>query len=124
MASQHDVAGTNDWVPAAELGGGVSKTITDSTDFRVEAGYRYDWDDKTIPAESGYGDWFLGLSVVSRFGAPPAPPAEPVAPPPPPPVTTAPRRTPTTTASTIATTNARPRPPVPSSVLMAARRRW
>ncbi|HEU4669961.1 MAG TPA: OmpA family protein, partial [Dyella sp.] len=31
----------------------------------------------------GYGDWFLGFSIVSRFGAPPAPPAPAVAPPPP-----------------------------------------
>ncbi len=39
------------WSPAAELGGGVSKTVTDSSDIRMEAGYRYDWDNKTQPSE-------------------------------------------------------------------------
>ena len=81
MGSEHLSTFAHGWSPAAELGGGVSKTITDSTDVRLEAGYRYDWDDKTNPAKSGYGDWFLGLSIVSRFGAAAAAPA-PVAPPP------------------------------------------
>jgi OOP family OmpA-OmpF porin len=84
MGSQHHSAGDSGWSPAAELGAGLSKTITDSSDFRVEAGYRYDWDNKTQPREDGYGDWFLGFSIVSRFGAPAAAPAPVVAPPPPP----------------------------------------
>jgi OOP family OmpA-OmpF porin len=83
MGSYHTASGSHGWSPAAELGVGLSKTITDSSDFRVEAGYRYDWDDKTQPTEDGYGDWFLGLSIVSRFGEPAAPPAPVVAPPPP-----------------------------------------
>lgn len=82
MGSYHTNADDKGWAPAAELGVGVSKTITDSSDIRVEGGYRYDWDDKTNRAENGYGDWFLGFSVVSRFGAPPAAPAPAVAPPP------------------------------------------
>ena len=61
---------------------GVSKTITDSSDVRIETGYRYDWDDKSQPSQDGYGDWFLGFSLVSRFGAPPAAPEPAVAPPP------------------------------------------
>jgi len=81
MGSQHISNFEHGWSPAAEVGVGVSKTVTDSTDVRVEAGYRYDWDDKTQPDKNGYGDWFLGFSIVSRIGAPPAPPA----PPPPPP---------------------------------------
>jgi OOP family OmpA-OmpF porin len=85
MGSNHHSSGGSGWSPAAELGGGLSKTITDSSDFRVEGGYRYDWDNKTQPQQSGYGDWFLGLSIVSRFGEPAAAP-QPVAPPPPPPV--------------------------------------
>jgi OmpA-OmpF porin, OOP family len=82
MGSYHQNAVDRAWSPAAELGVGVSKTITDSTDVRVEGGYRYDWDDKTQPAKNGYGDWFLGLSIVSRFGEPAAAPvaAAPVAP--------------------------------------------
>jgi len=77
MGSQHQSIFDHGWSPAAEVGGGVSKTITDSTDFRVEAGYRYDFDDKSQPAKNGYGDWFLGFSLVSRFGAPPAAPEAP-----------------------------------------------
>ncbi|TCV91434.1 OOP family OmpA-OmpF porin [Luteibacter rhizovicinus] len=79
MGSYHHNPSDNGWSPAAELGVGVSKTITDSSDVRVEAGYRYDWDDKTVSKNNGYGDWFLGFSIVSRFGAPPAAPAAPVA---------------------------------------------
>ncbi|MDE1894384.1 MAG: OmpA family protein [Pseudomonadota bacterium] len=79
MGSHHQDKGNNGWAPAAELGGGVSKMVSDSTNIRLEAGYRYDWDNKSIPAKSGYGDWFLGFSVVSRFGEPAAAPA-PVAP--------------------------------------------
>jgi OOP family OmpA-OmpF porin len=82
MGSYHQAPGDDGWAPAAELGGGVSKTITDSSDIRFEAGYRYDWDNKTPPAHNGYGDWFLGFSIVSRFGAPPVAPAA-VEPPPP-----------------------------------------
>ncbi|WP_199098451.1 OmpA family protein [Dyella sp. ASV21] len=82
MGSYHRNPMDKGWSPAAELGGGVSKTVTDSTDIRVEAGYRYDWDDKSNVAKNGYGDWFLGLSIVSRFGEPAAAPAAvaPVAP--------------------------------------------
>jgi OmpA-OmpF porin, OOP family len=81
MGSYHHNPDSQAWAPAAEVGVGVSKTITDSTDVRVEGGYRYDWDDKTIPSRNGYGDWFLGFSLVSRFGEPAAAPV--VAPPPP-----------------------------------------
>ncbi len=87
MGSYHVNASDHGWAPAAELGVGLSKTIDDNSDFRVEAAYRYDWDNKTQPQESGYGDWLLGLSIVSRFGSPPAPPPPPAAPAPPPPPT-------------------------------------
>jgi len=83
MGSNHHDRGAQGFSPAAELGLGVSKTVTDSSDVRIEGGYRYDWDNKSQPAQDGYGDWFLGFSIVSRFGAPPAPPAPAVAPPPP-----------------------------------------
>ncbi len=81
MGSHHQNPMARGWSPAAELGFGVSKTITDSTDIRLETGYRYDWDNKSNPAKSGYGDEFLGLSIVSRFGAPAAAPVAAVAPP-------------------------------------------
>ena len=83
IGSYHQNSNDNGWDPAVEAGLGVSKTVTDSSDIRIEAGYRYDWDDKTQPNKSGYGDWFLGFSIVSRFGEPAAAPV--VAPPPPPP---------------------------------------
>ncbi|SFL02075.1 OmpA family protein [Rhodanobacter glycinis] len=82
MGSNHHNAMDKGWAPAAQIGAGLSKAITDSSDFRVEAGYRYDWDDKSQPSQNGYGDWILGFSIVSRFGEPAAAPA-PVAPPPP-----------------------------------------
>ena len=85
MGSHHKNPVDSGWAPAAELGGGVAKAITDSSDIRVEAGYRYDWDNKSQTNQSGYGDWFLGLSIVSRIGAIPAAPAPAAAPPPPPP---------------------------------------
>ena len=83
MGSNHHSSGDSGWSPAAELGGGISKTVTDSSDVRIEAGYRYDWDNKTQPEMDGYGDWFLGFSIVSRFGAPAAAPAPVAATPPP-----------------------------------------
>jgi OOP family OmpA-OmpF porin len=84
MGSYHKNAADHGFSPAAELGVGVSKTVAESSDIRIETGYRYDWDDKSQPTEDGYGDWFLGFSIVSRFGEPAAAP-EQAAPPPPPP---------------------------------------
>ena len=79
MGSHHQNMFDHGWAPAAELGGGVSKTVSDSSDIRLEAGYRYDWDKDTYSNKSGYGDWFLGFSVVSRFGAPATAVTAPVA---------------------------------------------
>jgi len=84
IGAHHNNPYDSGWAPAAELGIGVSKAVTDSTDIRIEAGYRYDFDDKTSKTAAyqarypvghnanGYGDEFLGLSIVSRFGAPAA----------------------------------------------------
>lgn len=85
MGSYHDSVHGDGWSPAAELGGGLSKTINDNSDFRVEAGYRYDWDNDSLPQNDGYGDWFLGVSLVTRFGDAAAAPvvAPPVEAPPP-----------------------------------------
>jgi len=83
MGSYHHNSADQGWSPAAELGVGVSKTITASTDVRVEGGYRYDWDDKTQPEKNGYGDYFLGVSLVARFGQPPSAPAAAAVVPPP-----------------------------------------
>ena len=70
MGSRHQSRLESGWSPAAQAGVGVSKTVSDSSDIRLEAGYRYDFDDKTQPRQNGYGDWFLGFSVVARLGAP------------------------------------------------------
>lgn len=86
MGSYHQNASDHGWSPAAELGVGVSKNIAESSDIRIETGYRYDWDDKSQPTEDGYGDWFLGFSIVSRFGEPAAAPEQAAPPPPPAPV--------------------------------------
>jgi hypothetical protein len=53
MGSHHQNAGDHGWSPAAELGGGLSKTITDSSDIRMEAGCRII--DKTGPL-ANYAD--------------------------------------------------------------------
>jgi OOP family OmpA-OmpF porin len=75
MGSYHSNPFDHGWAPAAQAGVGISKSITDSADFRVEAAYRYDWDDKTQPARNGYGDWYLGFSLVAKIGAVPAAPS-------------------------------------------------
>lgn len=77
MASRHINATSHGWEAAAELGGGVAKALTENVDFRVEAAYRYDRDDETQPQEDGYGDWRLGISLVSRIGSVPEPVAKP-----------------------------------------------
>ncbi len=68
MGSYHSNPLDHGWAPAAQAGVGISKSITDSVDFRVEGAYRYDWDDKTFPQRNGYGDWYLGFSLVARIG--------------------------------------------------------
>src|SRR5574337_209841 len=57
LGSYHHSYLDKGWSPAAQVGGGLSKTVGASTDFRMEAAYRYDFDDKTQPAKDGYGDW-------------------------------------------------------------------
>ncbi len=84
MGSLHNDPGANGWSPAVEAGVGLSKTLNENMDLRMETGVRYDHDYKSLP-NPGYTDYFLGLSLVSRFGAA-APPPAPVAPPPPKPV--------------------------------------
>ena len=83
--SYHSMINDRGWAPAAQAGLGLSKAVTDSSDLRFELGYRYDMDEDSQASHDSYGDWMLGLSVVSRFGAAPVAPVveEPVAPPPP-----------------------------------------
>lgn len=83
LGSDRHVGADRDWHPAAQAGVGTQVALGASTDLRLELGYRYEMDDKTQPTIDNYGDYMLGLSLVSRFGEPPAPPPAPVAPPPP-----------------------------------------
>lgn len=83
LASRHESSpGLRGWSPAGQLGIGTQVGMTESTDFRMELAYRRDFDSETIEKHESYGDYIFGLSLVTRFGEPPAPPAAPVAPPP------------------------------------------
>ncbi len=85
MGIRHTSFLDSGWSPGLQVGLGVSKTINKNMDFRTEVAYRHDFDDQS-QVQGSYGDFYLGLTLVSRFGqaaAPPPPP--PVAPPPPPP---------------------------------------
>ncbi len=73
MGSYHMNPYDHGWAPAAELGVGLSKNIGKNFDFRVEAAYRYDFDNDSISSENGYGDWRVGVALAMRLGAIPAP---------------------------------------------------
>ena len=82
MANNHRGGVDDGWGPAAQLGGGLQTAMTENVKFRAEAGYRYIWDDETIPGEDNFGDWFVNLGVVKLHGErPPAPRPPPAAPP-------------------------------------------
>jgi len=83
MGSDHHNPYDSAWKPAAELGLGVSKSVSPRSDLRIEGGYRYDWDKDSNPSQKGYGDYFLGLSIATRLGPNPES-AAPVAATPPP----------------------------------------
>jgi OOP family OmpA-OmpF porin len=79
------ISGTN---LGLHLGGGLQARITDNVNMRSEIGYRFDFDDKTIPREDYFADFVVSLGVtvaLGRAAPPPPPPAEPAPPPPPPP---------------------------------------
>jgi OmpA-OmpF porin, OOP family len=82
MANNHRGGVEDGWGPAAQLGGGLQTSMTENVKFRAEAGYRYIWDDETIPSEDNYGDWFVNLGVVMMIGELPAAPPPPPPPPP------------------------------------------
>jgi OOP family OmpA-OmpF porin len=83
MGSYHHNPLDSGWDPAVELALVVSKTITDSADFRVEAGYRYDWDDKTLPQRQRLRRLVPGLEHRFALWRSAGCPAAAVAPPPP-----------------------------------------
>lgn len=61
--------GTNDgWDPVAQFGLGVQHAINDDVAFRTELGYRADYDNRTVPGQSEFGDLFLTASVLFDVG--------------------------------------------------------
>lgn len=65
-ASRHHNNNSHKWGPSAEAGIGISKAITDSTDFRIEAIGRGDHDIHSRRGHSNYVDALLGVSLVTR----------------------------------------------------------
>jgi OOP family OmpA-OmpF porin len=62
--------GTNDgWDPVAQFGFGVQRTINEDVAFRTELGYRADYDNRTVPGESEFGDLFLTAAVLFDIGS-------------------------------------------------------
>lgn len=68
MGSNYYNCGDQGFLLVVELGVGVFKMIIDSLDVCIEIGYCYDFDDKSQLVQDGYGDWFLGFSIVLCFG--------------------------------------------------------
>lgn len=62
-------AGSNTgWDPVAQFGFGVQHAINDDVAFRAEAGYRADYDNRTVPGESEFGDVFVTAAVLFNVG--------------------------------------------------------
>jgi OOP family OmpA-OmpF porin len=84
----HSEGGVDDgWGGAVQVGGGLQTAYNDNVLFRSELGYRYNWDDESIPGEDNFGDIMLNLGLVVFLGekaAPPPPPAPPAPAAPPP----------------------------------------
>jgi OOP family OmpA-OmpF porin len=67
------------------VGLGLQGKISKHWSTRAQVLYRYDGDDTSLPAESGYGDWIYSIGLSFDFGGKEPPPPPPAAPPPPPP---------------------------------------
>jgi len=63
------VPGSRSTDPIAEIGVGLMGRFAD-TDLmlRLEARYRYNDDDNSIPTEDNFGDWIVGLGLAIPFG--------------------------------------------------------
>jgi OOP family OmpA-OmpF porin len=68
------VPGNRSTGPIAEIGiGFMSRFVDTDLMLRLEARYRYNDDDKSIPTEDNFSDWILGLGLAIPFGGNPAP---------------------------------------------------
>ena len=67
------------------VGLGLQGKIAKHWSTRAQILYRYDGDDTSLAAESGYGDWIYSIGLSFDFGGKEPPPPPPAAPPPPPP---------------------------------------
>ncbi|NOX75770.1 MAG: OmpA family protein [Gammaproteobacteria bacterium] len=74
------VPGSRSTDPIAEIGVGLMGRFVD-TDLmlRLEARYRYNGDDNSIPREDNFGDWIVGLGLAFPFGGNSTSPAPVVA---------------------------------------------
>jgi OmpA-OmpF porin, OOP family len=68
----------NGWDPVAQFGVGVQRAISDDMAFRTELAYRADYDNRTVPGESEFGDILLTAGVLFGVGSSDAP-SEPTA---------------------------------------------
>jgi OmpA-OmpF porin, OOP family len=66
------------WDPAAQIGLGVQRAISDDIAFRTELAYRADYDNRTVPGESEFGDILLTAGLLFGVGSSSAP-TEPTA---------------------------------------------
>jgi len=70
------VPGSRSTDPIAEVGVGLMSRFEDSDMMlRLEARYRYNEDDSSIPSEDNFGDWIVGLGLTIPFGGSSAPAA-------------------------------------------------
>lgn len=66
------------WDPVAQFGLGVQRAFGGNKAFRTELGYRADYDNRTVPGQTEFGDVFLTAAVLFNVGSS-APPEEPTA---------------------------------------------
>ncbi len=79
--ADEQIGGNSDvdgWDPVAQFGVGAQRAFGNGKAFRTELGYRADYDNRTVPGESEFGDVFLTAAVLFDVGGGSAP-AEPTA---------------------------------------------
>jgi OOP family OmpA-OmpF porin len=67
--TDHRTEANRDYDPFVQLGGGLQYQWTETTRFRAELGYRYDFDDSSIPDQDHFGDFMVNLGIVVPLGA-------------------------------------------------------
>lgn len=62
----NDISG---WDPVAQIGVGMQREFSNRLAFRTELSYRADYDNRTVPGESSFGDLFLTAGVLFGVGS-------------------------------------------------------